>query len=276
MPYPELLSVVIHLQPFRTYAGLDQPLGHKVQGWFLAMIKNSVPGFAHLLHGDTAYTVSGLQPQVAGSPGKFFIRLTSLAGPLSELMVEHLLPNLPRRLVLHPHEFDVVGATTRAEEHPWAGEDSYAGLVERGCSSGWGQACFEFASPTSFRSGPMDIPLPIPFDLFQSYLRKWNQHGSAERIPEEWLAFVKRTTLIEQLRGMEVQRWALPGNQPASGFVGQVEMGLRISKRQRQELESPALEETYRHYWRALTFYAFYCGTGQHVTSGMGQTRLAC
>jgi CRISPR-associated endoribonuclease Cas6 len=127
-----------------------------------------------------------------------------------------------------------------------------------------GTVSLEFLSPTSFRRKKHHFPLPLPFNIFQSYLRRWNDFSNLPVEPDDFLPWIDEQVIINchQISSQKV----LAGKKGAvTGFTGSVELGLA-----RTAVQNPE----YRRLFYALANFAPYCGTGHKTTFGLGQTRL--
>jgi CRISPR-associated endoribonuclease Cas6 len=121
----------------------------------------------------------------------------------------------------------------------------------------------EFRSPTTFRQGNLDLPLPEPTAVFRSWLSHWNDFAPAQRrIDTELLEVVHERVGISDHRLRT--EWHDLGYSQIVGFVGQVRYDIIEAERLNQALV-----------WQlsALADYAEFCGTGRKTTHGMGQTR---
>jgi CRISPR-associated endoribonuclease Cas6 len=108
------------------------------------------------------------------------------------------------------------------------------------------------------------MPLPIPENLFHSYLRRWNNFAAIEFEPEEFLEWVNECIVIlrHDIHSSKVQ----PGKQGSvTGFIGNIQLGFTAKAKQEPE---------YMQLVQALTNSTPYFGTGHKVTFGPGQTRL--
>lgn len=120
-----------------------------------------------------------------------------------------------------------------------------------------------FLSPTAFRKSGNHMPLPIPENLFHSYLRRWNIFAHRQFEPTEFLAWVNESVVL--LRHNIHSNKAQPGKQGSvTGFVGNIQLG--FSSKADRQLD-------YMQLAHALVAAAPYFSTGHKVTFGLGQTR---
>lgn len=121
-----------------------------------------------------------------------------------------------------------------------------------------------FVSPTTFRAGQLDSPLPEPGAVFHSWLSHWNDFAPPNRhISTALLDVVHEVVAIAEIRDLRTERHDLGRSSPV-GFVGQVTYAITHARLLNQA-----------DVWRlnALAQYAEFCGTGRKTTQGMGQTR---
>ena len=141
---------------------------------------------------------------------------------------------------------------TRESGQAWAGFSSYGQMFE-GASSQCKQVDLKFFTPTNFRMGAVDNPLPDRDRVFNSLLRKWNQYSGIEFSSE----------LIESIfpSSFKIQSAIAPDSR--SLFVGAVgEMGFRVLG-----------DEDRVKQFNALADFAMFAGVGRKTTMGMGMTR---
>jgi CRISPR-associated endoribonuclease Cas6 len=121
-----------------------------------------------------------------------------------------------------------------------------------------------FVSPTTFRAGRLDAPLPEPGAVFRSWLSRWNDFAPPHRrMPTELLDVVHEHVAVAAIDHLRTARHDLGRSSPV-GFVGRVTFVITRARRLNQA-----------DVWRlnALADYAEFCGTGRKTTQGMGQTR---
>lgn len=135
----------------------------------------------------------------------------------------------------------------------------------------WGEAenpsqtelSLTFTTPTSFRKRSNHMPLPIPENIFQSYLRRWNDFAHLEFELEEFREWINDCVVIlrHDIRSQKTQA----GKQGSvTGFVGSVQFGLTPKAKNEPE---------YVQLIHSLIACAPYFGTGHKVTFGLGQTQ---
>jgi len=281
-----LLSLLLSLTPTAEVPILG-PLGRPANAWFLGQVTRCQPAIAAALHDSKEskpYTVSTLlndrgQPVSAGAwvaPGEScWLRVTTFDEQLSETTLEQIVRQLPERITLYKMVFRLDGWTLDPAQHPWAGQSTFRDMAQEPYQVAKDlQVRLEFASPTAFRSGSADVPLPIPAQVFRSYWEKWNAFApEAMQLAEQWPDFARACIMVSELTMVNTQRWSFAEGTRGvvTGYTGTVGFVL-LPKRQCG---------IWQDYWdgasqvlQSLARFAFYCGTGHHTTIGLGQTRL--
>jgi CRISPR-associated endoribonuclease Cas6 len=288
------------------------PLGRPFNAWFLEQITLFEPALAASLHdeqGVKPYTVSSLVDE-RGRPIKpgcwleagqvCWLRLTSFSVSLSETLLRQFIPRLPDRLTIYKMTFRLDGWTLDPAQHPWAGQTSFRAMADNldemeqpagsealaSQPSGHPQAGqvnfrpqpssrarLEFASPTAFRSGGADIPLPIPGLIFRSLWQKWNTCcPEAMQIQDAWPAFAADCLLVNELTAVNTQHWTFAEGSRggATGFTGTIGFQLATARQSGKWAEfRPGAEKVLQ----SLAGFAFYSGVGHHTVIGMGMAR---
>ncbi len=282
-----ILSAIISLTPTTSFPILGA-LGRPAQAWFLSQVMSRDPLLASSLHdenGSKPYTVSTLldrngHPLKAGDwlkeGGECWLRITTIGEELSEIILEHVLKKLPKRLTLHKMDFRIDGYTLNPREHPWAGDCSFAEIAQ---DSQYvkvpRQARMEFVSPTAFRTNGNDISIPAPQQVFRSLWQKWNAFcPEPMQLDDHWPKFADDCILVNEMTAVNTIRWEFAEGTrgAATGFTGTVGFML---------LPKAKVKEHQQPFWdgadvvlQSLARFAFYCGVGHHTAVGMGQTRL--
>ncbi len=121
-----------------------------------------------------------------------------------------------------------------------------------------------FLTSTSFRRKGHHFPLPVPNNLFHSYLRRWNDFSNSKFDQDAFLEWVEECVLIQRHR-LESVKVAAGKKGSVTGFTGAIELGLS---------SAAAKQPEFKQLFYALGQFAPYCGTGHKTTFGLGQTRL--
>jgi CRISPR-associated endoribonuclease Cas6 len=120
-----------------------------------------------------------------------------------------------------------------------------------------------FLTPTCFRSKNHHLPLPIPFNIFHSYLRRWNDFAPEAFPQAEFLAWIEQVVYITNY-DIICTKVAVAKQGYVTGFTGTVEFAIDLKASQNSDFE---------RLLSALIKLAAYCGTGHKTTFGLGQTR---
>ena len=115
-----------------------------------------------------------------------------------------------------------------------------------------------FCTPTAFRQGDLDLPLPLPRLVFRGLLTRWNAFAPIP-LPLNGET-IERSVALSHAR-IETRTF-FDGRSHIPGFVGPVEF--RILRSAPAE-SIPALH--------ALAEFAFFAGIGRKTTHGMGLVR---
>lgn len=265
-----LYAVVLELLP-KTPATVPAALGHQVHAAFLKMIREVDTALATELHApgqrQRPFTVSPLLGGKRLPEGNLqlfperpcSLRFTFLSTDIYRRLTEHLFrtQNVPT-LRLGPAELLITEMIGTPGSSPWAGYTTWEELLEKTQTEE--VITLEFASPTAFRQGDLDLPLPLPDLVFRSYLAKWRAFSPVplnEALSEN--EFFARHIGVKEHRIRSVPFH--DGRVTVPGFVGRVTF---LAK---------GLPEKLVRQVNVLADFAFYAGTGRKTTHGMGMTR---
>ncbi len=240
---------------FRLPGDVPRPSPERLHAAFLGLIGRGDRTLATLLHSPKL----GRRPFslcLIGNPkvtGKLRLRLSVLAPELFQRFWERWerRGGIPLRLSRHTLEpLGLVG------DGPWAGITEWNAFLE---GPHHREVVLHFATPTAFRAGDLDLPLPVPRLVFGGLLAKWNAFSplTLEVSPEE---IARRIALSgHRIRSRAV----FDGRAHIVGFVGRARFrALRGS--------SPELVKA----MNALARFAFFAGVGRKTTHGMGLVRV--
>lgn len=269
-----LTSLVVMLEA-KERAVLPPHLGRASHAVFLKWIASQDPGLAERLHAPDErrpFTCSSLigarMERVNGAPVSvvapgfpLFLRYTGLTAEVSEHLARWA-ESPPAFVEMEGVRLSVGGATLDPAVHPWAGQTTYPALLRRSLPAEGPMPRhleLEFLSPTAFRSGGQNVPLPLPDLVYGSLVEKWNDFSPVAISPEV-RRFAQECMAISRY---ELSTRAVPGKGDGMqiGFVGRCRYAILRAD----------------PYWvgvlQALTDYAFYAGVGYQTTTGMGQAR---
>ncbi|PSB23177.1 CRISPR-associated endoribonuclease Cas6 [filamentous cyanobacterium CCP2] len=262
----ELVGVTMELEPLQTCALYAQyTIG--LHAWFLDQVRQSDPDLSAQLHdGQTekAFTISGLEGALETNGRMFQLKagqsyqwtITALSKPIAQWLAKWL-QQPPQVVALRNAPLQVRQITTT---HP---PMTYEQLWQAEYPDRF-RVALSFTSPTSFRRRGLHLPLPMPFNVFHSYLRRWNVFSGIEFEPDEFLEWVDESIVIVRHR-LESTRVLSGKKGTVTAFTGAIELELSA--------KAPRDDE-YEQLLFALVHLAPYCGTGHKTTFGLGQTRL--
>lgn len=266
------ISLVLTLAPERV-ATLPDYLGRAAHSLLLRLIAAQNPDLAGRLHeGEsgprpfTCSTLVGMRRQGEGSAsvepeGRYWLRFTGLSDEVSDFL-SSLALTPPDVAELDNVPFRVLGATFDPADHPWGGKVGYEEL-----SALWLLARnqteprieIEFVSPTSFRSGGMNVPFPLPDLVLGGLLDRWNAFAPVALSPEV-RRFAAECVAVSRYRLQTCPLHFKQGSLQV-GFTGQCTY-VALNK---------------DRYWLSvlnlLADFAFYGGIGYQTSVGMGQAR---
>ncbi len=272
---PSLYSVVLVLSPLEE-AEIEATVGHRAHAAFLDVIRRVSPDLAAALHDPKVsirpFTVSPLwrttarEGKIRVAPERtYWLRVTLLARPLYERLMEVLLTDDRPQLRLGEATFAVREALTTPESHPWAGYASWEELAAR--AQPMREITLDFVSPTAFSFGEKPwgrqmVVLPLPELVFGSLARTWNTYAPAPlRMNAKALErYSAEHVVIKQIAHLQTRMLNF-GGRPQIGFVGRVTYGLMGEN------------DIARLQLNVLADFAFYGGVGYKRTMGMGQAR---
>jgi CRISPR-associated endoribonuclease Cas6 len=258
---------VLELTP-RTASYLYAQYTIGLHAWFLGQVQQTDPELSKILHdeqSEKAFAISGLEGELL-SAGKDFQLLGDriyrwYVTGLSMRVVQWLsewVKNLPAQIDLRNADLlirscDIAFAPTTYQQLLTA-EEPENRIIK-----------LSFITPTSFRTKKHHFPLPVPENVFHSYLRRWNNFSGMNVDQAEFLEWIEENVIITRHK-LESQKVAAGKKGMVTGFVGAVEFGLGRSARDRPDFVK---------LFYALGRLAPYCGTGHKTTFGLGQTRAA-
>lgn len=261
----ELIGVRLRLKPLQDALLYPQyPIG--LHDWFLEQVHQTNPHLSAQLHdGDSPkpVTLSALQGLAISSGRSLPVSadqtydwlITALAHPVTEWMQGWL-----KQPPLYVDLRDV-----RLQIQDWAivfPATTYSRIWQTDIPAAPVQ--LSFISPTSFRHQGYHFPLPLPVNVFHSYLRRWNEFADVEYDLDDFWDWIDESVIIShhQLRSHKV----LAGKKGSvTGFTGAIEYQLTSVAQQEPE---------YVQLFYRLAHLAPYFGTGHKTTFGLGQTRL--
>ncbi|MFQ3616755.1 MAG: CRISPR-associated endoribonuclease Cas6 [Cyanobacteriota bacterium] len=265
----QLVGLTLQLQPYDDSTLYPQyTIG--LHAWLLDQVRQMNPELSAYLHdgeSEKPFTISALQGVEIAPGGSLRVRSDRLYTWTITALSQPVVAWLADWLRQPPQTIDLRGAPLKILDwgltHPSHPPTTYEQLFDVAIPPHPAIA-LSFLSPTSFRRHKHHFPLPVPTNLFHSYLRRWNDFADVEYDSEDFLAWIDESVIITRHHLQSVKTVA--GKRGSvTGFTGAIEMGLS-----KLALEEPE----YVQLFMALGRLAPYCGTGHKTTFGLGQTRL--
>ena len=267
----ELVSLVFSVTPQRK-ASLPPDYTKGLHAWFLDRVRKDDPALSKELHDEQSkkpFSISRLEGEIATDGKQLYIsqkntylwRVNALSQPVVswiEQWLKHLpeaMPSASFAIALYDIKLEIKQV---AISHP---PSTYAKLLKTRTAK---NLTLSFISPTSFRKSGHHFPLPVPVNLFHSYLRRWNQFAADKYDADSFLAWIDKNVFIVRHQ-IETTKVAGGKRGFVTGFIGAIELNLARGSNENPE---------YIRLYKALGQYAVYCGTGHKTTFGLGQTRL--
>ncbi|GAX37385.1 CRISPR-associated endoribonuclease Cas6 [Nodularia sp. NIES-3585] len=238
-----------------------------LHAWFLDQVRQLDPDLSAYLHdgeSEKPFNISALESQLLPTGKQLQLEANQIlhwqVNALSAKVAEFLqlwLTQLPQTLNLRDATLQI--KQVRIALPP----TTYAQLLQPPAK--YSQVNLSFISPTSFRRKGHHFPLPVPVNLFHSYLRRWNDFSQIPVSQADFLDWIDESVIIHQHR-LESVKVAAGKRGSVTGFTGAMSCGL----------SKAALANTeFTQLFYALVKLAPYCGTGHKTTFGLGQTSLS-
>ncbi|MDF5733321.1 MAG: CRISPR-associated endoribonuclease Cas6 [Rhizonema sp. PD38] len=263
-PDTELIGLEFELVPVKDCDLFPQyTIG--LHAWFLNQVRSTDPELSAYLHdgeSEKPFTISALNGAITSSGRQIQLSantsyrwyITALSNRVQQWMAQWI-ENLPdvldlRNAPLRIHSVKIIYPPTTYKQ--LLGSELSATLALR------------FLSPTSFRRKGHHFPLPVPVNIFHSYLRRWNDFSGMSVDQDAFLAWIDDRILITRCQLTTAK--VLAGEKGAvTGFTGAIEFSLT---------KDAAKQPEFQQLFFAVGKLAPYCGTGHKTTFGLGQTRL--
>ena len=261
----ELVSLVFDLEVTDSTALYSQyTIG--LHAWFLDQVRQINPTLSAHLHdseSEKPFSISALEGQLLPTGKQLQLQanliyrwqINAISQPVVQFLSQWLIQLPPilklRDASLQIKQISIVNPPT-----------TYNQLLQS--SINHRNINLSFVSPTSFRRKGHHFPLPVPFNLFHSYLRRWNDFSGMPIEQDAFLEWIDENVIIHK-HHLESVKVAAGKRGSVNGFTGAICLGL--SKSALANIEFTQL-------FYALVQLAPYCGTGHKTTFGLGQTCL--
>lgn len=270
-----LYSLVVRFCP-RADLVPHNDLGRGLHGLFFRLLSRVDCRYAHRIHksqGLKPFTVSPVSfvARPLPSPPAVFpagrlcqVRFTLLEDrPFANLAERFVIDRGEDRLDIHrtPIDIDSILVVDNPKE-PWAGYANHLDLWDQAQPTN--RITLQFVSPTTFRQGNKNMPLPVPRLVFGSLATRWNHFCQQPELHPDILGYVDQH-VYPVAHDLSTVLLDYGGGQKYVGFTGTCTFGLNPPK------NDEALELARQV--AVLADFAFFSGVGQKTTMGMGQTR---
>jgi CRISPR-associated endoribonuclease Cas6 len=259
---PDLIGIQLTIQPTQD-STLPSNYTYWLHAWFLDQIRQIDPKLSAELHdnqAEKAFTLSGFLGATPPSNRSinfsatttYHCQITALNKTLSTALKNWQPPNT---ITLRNSTFQITQRQTNLPATTYKTLWDNTNLDH--------ELNLNFLSATAFHKNGNHMPLPIPENLFHSYLRRWNIFSDYQFDPTEFLNWVREGVVLlrHNIRSIKVQ----PGKQGSvTGFMGNIQLGIT---------DKAQYQVDFSHLAHALIAAAPYFGTGHKVTFGLGQTR---
>ncbi|BAB77848.1 CRISPR-associated endoribonuclease Cas6 [Anabaena sp. FACHB-709] len=237
-----------------------------LHAWFLHQVQQVDPDLSAYLHdgeSEKPFNISALEGQLLPS-GKqlrleakqtYHWHINALSQKVA-LFLKEWLTNLPKTIELSGTPLQIKQVSIAHAP------TTYAQLLQP--STQPSLVNLSFVSPTSFRRKGHHFPLPVPENLFHSYLRRWNDFSNMLVNQESFLEWIDENVIIHQHR-LQSEKVAAGKRGSVTGFTGAISLGLS---------RAGLANADFTKLFYALVQLSPYCGTGHKTTFGLGQTRL--
>ncbi|MBK1986930.1 CRISPR-associated endoribonuclease Cas6 [Sphaerospermopsis aphanizomenoides BCCUSP55] len=261
----ELVGLVFDLEATST-ASLYSQYSIGLHAWFLDQVRQYNPELSAYLHdgeSEKPFNISALEGQLLPTGKQLQLQANQTyrwhVNAISQPVVQFFsqwLTQLPPQLQLRDAPLQI--KQVRIAHAPTTYKLLNAPINK------YSDVSLSFVSPTSFRRKGHHFPLPVPINLFHSYLRRWNDFSGMPVEQDAFLEWIDENVIIHQHR-LESVKVAAGKRGSVTGFTGAISCGLSKS----------ALANTeFTQLFYALVRLSPYCGTGHKTTFGLGQTRL--
>jgi CRISPR-associated endoribonuclease Cas6 len=260
----ELIGLNLELKPeTNSYIYPDYSKG--LHAWFLQQIGQFDPKLSQLLHDEQeqkAFTLSFLEGKLMPYGKQLQIYQQEQYNWLITILSASVINWLKDWLKSMPNQIKLKDITLEIKSLKIAlPPTSYLDLTQSRLNS---KLTLSFLSPTTFRRKGHHFPLPLPQNVFHSYLRRWLNFSGQNIDSESFLNWIENEVIISRHQLESLKIVGAKGG-TITAFLGAVEYNLTHQGKQNQN---------FLQLYSILGQFAPYCGTGHKTTFGLGKTRL--
>ena len=261
----ELVSLVFELEVTDSTALYSQyTIG--LHAWFLDQVRQINPTLSAYLHdseSEKPFSISALEGQLLPTGKKLQLQANQIYRWQINAISQPVVQFLSQWLTQPPTTLKLRDACLQIKQISIVNPPTtYNQLLQSFINHR--NIHLSFISPTSFRRKGHHFPLPVPFNLFHSYLRRWNDFSGMPIEQEAFLEWIDENVIIHK-HCLESVKVAAGKRGSVTGFTGAISLGLT-----KTALDNPEFTQLFD----ALVQLAPYCGTGHKTTFGLGQTCL--
>lgn len=271
-------SILLNMSP-QTDVPVAHVQGSALQGMFLHLMQQIDPAVSAQLHDEAGYRPFTLSPlgvynevsrfQGFWLPGDTilspktacYVRVTLLDDALFSVFNQYFQSVSKAIVTLAETEFvvtDMLNASDTRNE--WSRSSTYPELIDQALRHQRKRKLrLRFMTPTSFSQGKIDLPLPLPRLVFQSYKKRFERFYQVTFLPdfEKQVEYAVGISNLKQIKTAVIQTKKVK----LIGFTGEVVFSIHSQAPPELVFQLNLLAD-----------FSFFCGTGKKTTVGMGQT----
>ncbi|ELS31227.1 MULTISPECIES: CRISPR-associated endoribonuclease Cas6 [Pseudanabaena] len=261
----EIVSITLSL---RAIADIELSPNYTTafHAWFLHQVRDSDPQLSAYLHdgqSEKAFAISPLNGKLELISNTFLAKADSTYTWTISALSKPLCAWLQTWYSNHPEIINLYKGNFAIEQIDINQPPTTYNNLWSVSSNPEPRFTLAFLTPTCFRSKNHHLPLPIPTNIFHSYLRRWNDFAPEAFPQEDFLAWIEQVVYITNY-DLNCTKVAVAKQGYVTGFTGTVEFAVDLKASQNSDFE---------RLLSALIKLANYCGTGHKTTFGLGQTR---
>ena len=261
----EIVSITLTLRAIADIS-LSPNYTTAFHAWFLHQVRDSDPQLSAYLHdgqSEKAFTISPLNGNLEPIANTFLAKADSTYTWIISALAKSLCAWLKTWYGNHPETINLYNSNFAIAQIAINQPPTTYNNLWSDSSNSESRFTLAFLTPTCFRSKNHHLPLPIPSNIFHSYLRRWNDFAPESFAQEEFLAWIEQVVYITDY-DLDCTKVAVAKQGYVTGFTGTVEFAIDLKASRNSDFE---------RLLSALIKLAAYCGTGHKTTFGLGQTR---